>query len=125
MTAVVDQTARLVIRVVIIALMTLVAAVPALAESGCLEGTRGPSITTAAAAASSITRAGNSEEDGKTSLGEGVVHCAFSHCAHGVPAAPPEQDASLSDYPALVYTRSVAQRLLDATSNGPDHPPRA
>lgn len=125
MTAVVDQTARLVIRAVIIVLMTLVAAVPALAESGCLEGTRGPSMTTIAAAASSITSAGHSEDDGKTSLGGDAVHCAFSHCAHGVPAATPEQDASQSDYPALVYARPVAQRLLDATSDGPDHPPRA
>src|SRR3546814_18294976 len=99
MTAVVDQTARLVIRAVIIVLMTLVAAVPALAESGCLEGTRGPSMTTIAAAASSIHRAGHSEADGKTSLGGDVGHCAFSQRTHGVPAATPEPDPSPSDYP--------------------------
>ena len=125
MMAVVDRTARLVIRAVIIVLMTLVAAVPALAESSCFEGTGPQSVTIIAAAASSTISAGQSDNDGKTSLSGGVVHCAFSHCAHGVPAAPPEQDATPSDYPALVYALPVAQRLLDATTDGPDHPPRA
>jgi hypothetical protein len=124
MTAVVDQTARLVIRAVIIVLMTLVAAVPALAESGCLEGTRGESIVTIAAAAS-VTSAGHSEEDGKASFGGGAVHCAFSHCAHYVPAAPPEQDVSRAGLPAAVYARQVPQPLLDAGTDRPEHPPRA
>lgn len=123
MTAVVDQTARLVIRAVIIVLMTLVAAVPALAEPGCLEGTRGESIVTMAAAAS-VASAGHSEEDGKTSFGGGAVHCAFSHCAHGLPAAPPEQDVSRAGLTAAVYASPVAQRLLDAGIDGPEHPPR-
>lgn len=125
MMAVVDQTARLVIRAVIIGLMTLVATVPALAETGCLEGTRAQSITTMAAAASSIINAGHSDEDGKSSVAGGVVHCAFSHCAHGLPAAPPEQDASPIGFPAAVYASPVAQRLLDARTDGPEHPPRA
>lgn len=123
--AVVDRTARLVIRAVIIVLMTLVAAVPALAESGCFESTGSQSAITMVAAASSSISGGSSEDDDRTSAGGGVVHCAFSHCAHGVPAAPPEQDASRSDYPALVYALPVAQRLLDASTDGPDHPPRA
>ena len=122
--AVVDHTARLAIRAVIIVLMTLVAAVPALAESGCFESTGARSVTTIAAATSSISSADHSDDDGKTSLGGGV-HCAFSHCAHSVPAAPPEQNASQSNYPAIVYGRPVAHRLLDASTDGPDHPPRA
>lgn len=117
--------ARLVIRAVIIVLMTLVAAVPALAESGCLEAPSGASFTNLAAAAPSITTTRHDEGDRKASFPGNAVHCAPNHCAHGVPASPPEQDVTHADCSTAVYARSIIEPLLDAGTDGPDHPPRA
>ena len=123
MMAMVNYAARLVIRTVIIVLMTLVAAVPALAELGCFEATATQSTTTMAAAEFSIIN--ERHDDDEQSRAGGLAHCASSHCVHGVPAAPPKQDASPSDFPAAAYSRPETHRLLNAAPEGPDHPPRA
>ena len=124
MMAVVDRAARLLVRAVMTVLMMLAAATPSLAELGCLEEGNSRPALTSAATAPSIVSAGHNDADGKTNLAGGVVHCAFSHCVHGVAAVPPEQNGS-GDYSAAAYALPVLQRLLDATVDGPEHPPRA
>lgn len=107
------------------ALLLFAAATPAFAELGCIEDAQAHAVEGSAADSFALSSAESDQDKQKSApIGQGT-HCAFSHCAHGLPGLPSASGSAQFHSIALTYPPLLADRLLAAVRDGPYHPPRA
>lgn len=104
------------------ALMMLVGVSPVVAEIGHLGDAL---VHQEAAALTDSEAAAPSDEREKTPPIEKAPHCAFSHCAAGVPAIPPSRSEVETVRPELGYSIFVDRFGPAAAPDGPERPPQA
>ena len=124
MTAAVHAMVRWICRAAIGLTLALAAATPSLAELGCFEDAVRHSQETVSVADGSFAEAPDDGDQLPAKPDRGQ-HCAFSHCAQWVPAAPPARATFANEFTDQVYAPFEAHRLPQLVTGGPERPPRA
>ena len=104
------------------ALMMLVGVSPVVAEIGHLADAL---VHEEAASSGEVEAEGPADEQDKAPPVEKAAHCAFSHCAAGVPATPPARSAAHTPAPAESFSAFVGRLGPAAPRDGPERPPQA
>lgn len=115
---------KLIGRALLSAALMLVAASPGLAEIGRAQDVIFHDQQAASVGARPTVQARHSKERPSRAPAK-APQCAFSHCAHSVAAALPQEPATGPDAVSPCYADFAPAQHIAAPKDGPDHPPRA